>query len=83
LVASAWWPHIPHHAATQGFEKTVPGDQGSSLLLAARSVTSRPASVEDDDRPLPLPPLEPVTASSPALHLVEPNPQRQQKPSQL
>jgi hypothetical protein len=38
---------------------------------------------EDDDPSLPLLPLEPVTASSPALHLVEPNAKRQQKPSQL
>ena len=38
---------------------------------------------EDDDRSLPLLPLEPLTASSPVLHLVEPNPKTQQKPSTL
>ena len=37
----------------------------------------------EDDPSLPLLPLEPVTASSPALHLVEPNPKTQQKPSTL
>jgi hypothetical protein len=52
-------------------------------LFAPRSVISRTAPVEDDDRRLRLLPLESVTASPPALHLIEPNPQRQQKLFQL
>jgi hypothetical protein len=39
--------------------------------------------VAEDDPSLPLLPLEPVVALSPALHLVEPNPKRQEKPSTL
>jgi len=46
-------------------------------------MVSQTAPGEDDDRSLPLLPLEPITASSPALHLVEPNPKTQQKPSTL
>ena len=46
-------------------------------------MVSQTALGEDDDRSLPLLPLEPVTPSSPALHLVEPNPKTQQKPSTL
>jgi hypothetical protein len=46
-------------------------------------MVSQTAAGEDDDGSLPLLPLEPVTASSPALHLVEPNPKTQQKPSTL
>jgi hypothetical protein len=38
---------------------------------------------EEDDRSLLLLPMEPVTASSPAEHLVEPNPKTQHKPSKL
>jgi hypothetical protein len=46
-------------------------------------MVSHTAPGEDDDRSLPLLPLEPVTASSPALHLVEPDPMTQQKSSTL
>jgi hypothetical protein len=44
---------------------------------------SQTESGEEGDPSSPLLPLEPVTASSPALHLVEPNPKTQQKPSTL
>jgi hypothetical protein len=46
-------------------------------------MVSQTAPGEEDDPSLPLLPLEPVTAASAALHLVESNPTRQQKPSAL
>ena len=46
-------------------------------------IVPQTAPGEEEDPSLPLLPLEPVTASSPALHLVEPNPKTQQKPSTL
>jgi SNF2 family DNA or RNA helicase len=51
--------------------------------MPSMPMVSQTAPVENDDRSLPLLPLEPVTASSPALHLVESDPKRQQKPSAL
>jgi hypothetical protein len=51
--------------------------------LPAKPVVSQTAPGEEDDPSLPLLPLEPVTASSSALHLVESDPMGQQKPSAL
>ena len=51
--------------------------------MPSMPMVSQTELVAQDDRSLPLLPLEPVTASSPALHLVEPNPKTQQKPSTL
>jgi hypothetical protein len=51
--------------------------------LPSMPMVSETAPGEEDDPSLPLLPLEPATASSPPLHLVEPNPKRQQKPSAL
>jgi Helicase conserved C-terminal domain len=51
--------------------------------MPSMPMVSQTAPGEDDDRSLPLLPPEPVTASSPALHLVEPDPKMQQKPSTL
>ena len=51
--------------------------------MPSMPVVSQTESVEEDDPSLSLMPLEPVTASSPTLHLVEPNPKRQQEPSTL
>jgi hypothetical protein len=51
--------------------------------MPSMPMASQTTPGEDDDRSLPLLPLEPVTASSPALHLVELNPETQQKPSPL
>jgi hypothetical protein len=51
--------------------------------MPSMPMVSQTAPGEEDDPSLPLLPLEPVTSSSPALHLVEPNPKTQQKPSPL
>ena len=51
--------------------------------MPSMPMMSQTAPGKDVDRSLPLLPMEPVTASSPALHLVEPNPKTQQKPSTL
>jgi hypothetical protein len=51
--------------------------------MPSMPVVSQTELVAQDDRSLPLLPLEPVTASSPALHLVEPNPKTQRNPSTL
>jgi len=52
-------------------------------LMPSMSMVSQRAPGDDNDQSLTLLRLEPVTASSLALHLVEPNPERQQKPSTL
>jgi hypothetical protein len=44
---------------------------------------SQTAPGEEGDPSLPLLPLEPATASPPAMHLGESNPKTQQKPSTL
>jgi hypothetical protein len=54
-----------------------------ALHMPPMPVVSQTESVEEDDPSLPLLPLEPVIASPPSLHLVEPNPKRQQEPSTL
>ena len=51
--------------------------------MPSMPMMSRTAPGEEDDPSLPLLPLEPVTASSPALHLVESSPKMQQKSSPL
>jgi len=60
-------------------------DRSSSRRTAHSSVPDTRRCVVRRPAPFPglRPPLEPVTASSPALHLVEPTPKRQQKPSTL
>ena len=51
--------------------------------MPSMPMVSQTAPVGEDDPSLPVMPLEPVGTSSPALHLVEPNPKTQQKPSTL
>ena len=51
--------------------------------MPSMPMVSQTAPVGEDDPSLPVMPLEPVGTSSPALHLVEPNPKTQQKSSTL
>jgi hypothetical protein len=51
--------------------------------MPAMPIVSQTAPGEEDEPLLTLLPLEPVAAPSPALHLVAPNSQTQQKPSAL
>jgi hypothetical protein len=51
--------------------------------MQSMPMVSQRAPAEEDDQSLPLLPLAPVTASSTALHLVESDSKRQQKPSTL
>jgi hypothetical protein len=51
--------------------------------MPSMPTVSQAATGEEDDQSVLLLPQEPVTASSPALHLVEPNLKRQQKPPTL